>query len=133
MHQMTQAEYINEKFSSIAEQVEQYAESHNLEIGKCLRGNMGWELTRPHADGGSINLLMMYNSELGLGIGSNWQVPCRETSMLYSHFRTMQSCPIEARAVIQRLDREMEELSKVKYGHWTHLQPLQSSGDGLKA
>ncbi len=54
---MTQAEYINLKFSSIAEQIEHFANLHNIEIGKCLRGNMGWEMTRPHADGGSINLL----------------------------------------------------------------------------
>lgn len=124
MHKMTQTESINEKFSVISEQVERFADAHNLELGKCLRGNTGWELSRPHPDGGAIYLLMMYDDALGLGIGSNWQVPCLETAMLYSHFRAMQSCPIEAAAVIQRLDREMVALSNVKYGHWTHLQPL---------
>jgi hypothetical protein len=35
---------------------------------------------------------------------------------------------MEADSVIQRLDREMVALAKVKYGHWTHLQSLPARG-----
>lgn len=123
---MTQSEFINEKLSPVAEPVKRFAESHGFELGKCLRGNTGWELTRAHREGGSIYLLMMYDNELGLGIGSTWQVPCKETGMLYSHFRSMQSCPIEPDAVTQALDQELAALSNVRFGHWTHLSPLHA-------
>jgi hypothetical protein len=76
---------------------------------------------------------MMYDGDLGLGIGSTWQVPCQETGMLYSHFRPMTPCPIETGAVIAMLDREWSALSKVKFGHWTHLQPLQPANSGRTA
>ncbi|MCR9296681.1 MAG: hypothetical protein NXI32_28575 [bacterium] len=123
---MTQSEFINEELSPISESVEGFANANGFELGKCLRGNSGWELTRAHPEGGSIHLMMMYDSELGLGIGSMWQVPCQETGMLYSHFRAMNACPIEPETVIQRLDRELVALSKVRFGHWTHLRPLLS-------
>lgn len=126
---MTHPELINAKLSPVSEPVERFAETHRLELGKCLRGNTGWELTRAHPEGGSIHLLMMYDDELGLGIGSTWQVPCRETGMIYSHFRAMQSCSIEPDAVIQMLDRELAALASVRFGHWTHLRPLQPGGN----
>jgi hypothetical protein len=127
---MTQSEFINEELDAISEPVERFAETHNLVLGKCLRGNAGWELTRAHKEGGSIVLLMMYDKQWGLGIGSTWQVPCVETSMLYSHFRPMKSCAIDPNAVIQALDHELTSLSNVRFGHWTHLRPLHAeSGD----
>jgi len=67
---------------------------------------------------------MMFDNDLGLGIGSTWQVACDETGILYSHFRSMQSFPIEPDAVTQSLDRELSALSKLRFGHWTHLRPL---------
>jgi hypothetical protein len=121
---MTQSEFINEKFSPISGPVERFAKAHGLQLGKCLRGNTGWDLTRAHHEGGAIYLLMMYDNEHGLGIGSTWQVPCKEAGMLYSHFRPMQSCPVEPDAVTEALDGELAALSNVRFGHWTHLSPL---------
>ena len=72
---MTFVEKIDVKFASIADAVERFATTRGFRLGKCLRGNSGWELSRNHADGGSITLLLLYDDELGLGIGSNWQFP----------------------------------------------------------
>jgi hypothetical protein len=130
--EMTDPDFINQKLSPVLESVDEFAQTHGFELGKCLRGNAGWKLTRAHHEGGSIYLLMMYHNDLGLGIGSSWQVSCQETGMLYSHFRSMHPCPIEPAAVTQSLADELAALSKVRFGHWTHLTPLDpESGDGV--
>lgn len=130
---MNLVDLIDQKFSAISEPVEQFANSNGFELGKCNRGNSGWELTRAHPEGGSIYLLMMYDSQLGLGIGSTWQVPCQEMGMMYSHFRPMQPCVIEPITVINALDRELAALSRVIFGHWTNMSPLPSHDSGREA
>ncbi|MHB9080154.1 MAG: hypothetical protein ACYC3X_21980 [Pirellulaceae bacterium] len=96
---------------------------------KCVQGNSGWELTRPHATGGDVTLLLLFNPSLGLGIGSVWQFPCPEMSLLYSHFRPINACPVEPIAVAAALNSELQHLSQVKFGYWTHLRPLQAAPD----
>ena len=123
---MTQTEQIAAQFSPIAQDVEAFAVQHGFEVGKCLRGNSGWELSREHPDGGFIYLLLLHNDDNGLGIGSTWQVDCPEMATQYSHFRAIRGCDIEANAVIDRLKCEMEELSRVKYGHWTHMRSSEN-------
>lgn len=121
---MTTTDTIQERFALIADAVEQYATANGFCIGKCLRGNSGWELTREHVEGGTIYLLLLYDEKLGLGVGSNWQVPCPEMAMLYTHFRPIRAASIDPTAVIEALTHEAAELSQVKFGYWTHLQSL---------
>lgn len=82
-------------FAPIAESVHRFAETHSFHFENCVHGNFGWELTRPHAAGGDVTLLLLYNPSLGLGIGSVWQFPCPEMSLLYSHLRPINACPVE--------------------------------------
>ena len=86
---MATVEEIDRVFAPIADTVARFAERQALRLEKCPRGNAGWELTRPHALGGTVTLLLLHEASLGLGIGSVWQFPCPEMSMLYSHFRGM--------------------------------------------
>ncbi len=45
-------------------------------------------------------------------------------SLLYSHFRKMLAVPISADDVTKVLSAELKAISKVKFGYWTHLKPL---------
>ena len=123
---MTQADEINRAFSPIAQAVEDFAHKHAFRIEKCARGNSGWELTRDHDLSGTLSLLLLYNEELGLGIGSVWQFPCPQMSLLYSHFRAVRPCALESDAVMAALALEIKELAEVPFGYWTHLRPLPS-------
>src|SRR5262249_6130604 len=120
---------VEKLFEPIAQAVSDFADGHGFRLKKCARGNSGWELVRNHAGGGELYLLLMYDSELGLGIGSVWQFPCLEMSLLYNHFRQIRKAPIESQAVVEFLSEELEAISAVKFGYWTHIQPLQSQND----
>ena len=126
---MNATEEVERAFAPIANTVQQFAAANGFRVDKCVRGNVGWELTRPHADGGSIFLLLLYNASLGLGIGSNWQFPCPEMSLQYSHFRPIVGCPIMADAVASSLKSELDHLSAVRFGYWTHIRPLQNASE----
>jgi hypothetical protein len=95
-----------------------------LSVEKCARGNSGWELTRPHAEGGIVYLLLLHDPSLGLGIGSVWQFSCPEMSMQYSHFRKINPCPLVPEQVIGALEKELPEITSVRFGYWTHMQQL---------
>jgi len=82
-------------------------------------------LTRPHVLGGTASLLLLYDPSLGLGIGSVWQFPCPEMQLLYSHFRALHSCQLTADEVWAELDKEVQEITQVRFGYWTHLERLQ--------
>jgi len=42
---------LEQKFAGLfAADVENFANEHGLQVGKCLRGNSGWELTFAHLD-----------------------------------------------------------------------------------
>lgn len=114
-------------FEPFAVAVEKFANDRGLRLGKCLRGNSGWELTREHPDGGDVNLLLLYDDQYGLGIGSNWQFPCAEMNTLYSHFRPMRSVSNDTDGVVSDLRSELDGILGVKFGYWTHLQPLQKT------
>lgn len=123
---MNVPEKIEQAFAPIAQAVERFAADHSLRIDKCDRGNAGWELTGAHASGGNVSLLLLYDDRLGLGIGSVWQFPCPEMSILYSHFRPVKPCALAPEAAVTSLASELQALSQVRFGYWTHLQPLQT-------
>ena len=121
---MATPDAINHLFTPITAGVEKFAADHRLAIEKCERGNQGWELIRPHPDGGEYRLLLMYDETLGLGVGAVWHFSCEEMDRIYYHFRQMASCPIEADKVVSALGEELAALGRVRFGYWTHMQPL---------
>src|SRR5215470_10982765 len=121
---MADAEKIELVFAPIADAVANFAWRNRLKLEKCARGNSGWELTKEHRRGGTIYLLLMHDDAAGLGIGSAWQFPCSEMSLLYSHFRKMLSVPLTTDDVIKVLKAELKAISTVKFGYWTNLGPL---------
>lgn len=124
---MTTPEEIERLFSPIAMPVERFAAVHGLIVEKCARGNQGWELISPHPEGGEHHLLLMYDNTLGLGIGSVWYFQCIEMDRIYYHMRPMAACTLEADKVIAALNAERAALRKVRFGLWTHMQPLHES------
>lgn len=127
---MATSDAINRLFAPIAAPVEKYAAEHGLTVEKCERGNHGWELISQHPEGGEHRLLLMYDDTLGLGIGAVWHFSCEEMDTIYCHFRPMAACPLEADKVVAALDAERAALAKVRFGYWTHMQPL-SQPDAL--
>jgi hypothetical protein len=123
---MATPEEIDRVFSPIADAVAEFVRRQSFQLEKCPRGNAGWELTRPHALGGTVTLLLLHEPSLGLGVGSVWQFPCPEMSLLYSHFREIRPCPLTVDEVATRLATELEEISQVRFGYWTHMTPLQA-------
>jgi hypothetical protein len=123
---MSLPEKVDRALSPIAQAVERFAAERSLRLDKCARGNAGWELIGPHALGGDVSLLLLYDDRLGLGVGSVWQFPCPEMSTLYSHFRPVRPSALVPDHVIAALDSELQALSLVPFGYWTHLQPLQA-------
>jgi hypothetical protein len=123
---MATVEEIDRVFAPFAEAVDNFAWRNRLKLEKCARGNSGWELSQSHRVGGTVYLLLMYDPEAGLGIGSVWQFPCPEMSLLYSHFRKLSAVPLSADSVLSMLKAEAEAIMKVKFGYWTHLQPLEN-------
>lgn len=121
---MTTAKEIDRLFEPIAIQVEKFAADHGMVVEKCARGNQGWELISPHSEGGEHHLLLMYDGTLGLGIGSVWYFQCKEMKRIYYHMRDMAACPLVADRVIAALSAERAALAKVRFGYWTHIQPL---------
>jgi hypothetical protein len=69
-------------------------------------------------------LLLLYDAEHGLGVGSVWQVVVPEMRMQYSHFRPMRPCALEPEAVTAALELELTELAWVRFGYWTHMRHL---------
>lgn len=124
---MDLSEKIERAYSPIAQAVERFAADHSLRLEKCARGNAGWELVGPHASGGDVSLLLLYDDRLGLGVGSVWQFPCPEMSTLYSHFRPVRPSALAPEVVTAALESELQALSQVRFGYWTHLQPLQAT------
>jgi hypothetical protein len=114
-------------FAPITDAILTFAHRKSFQLDQCVRGNAGWELTQPHTLGGTVTLLLLYEPSWGLGIGSVWQYPCSEMSLLYSHFRKMRSCPLNSEAVTSMLDEESHEIMQVPFGYWTHISPLQAS------
>ncbi len=55
-----------------------------------------------------------------------WQFACGEMDTLYSHFRKISPCQLNSNDVVAALDLELKEILDVKFGYWTHLQPLKS-------
>jgi len=106
--------------SVIASQEVEQAFSSIAEGGR----EVGWELTRPHDLGGDLFLLLLFDRNLGLGIGLVWQFPCAETSRLYSHFRAVRPCSIEPGEVAAALEAEYQHLAQVRFGYWTHQSTL---------
>lgn len=123
---MNEPENVDRAFLPIAQAVEDFATAHSLAIDKCARGNAGWELTRTDDRGGTITLLLLHDERLGLGVGSVWQFPCAEMSLLYSHFRPVRPCALDAAAVTAALDCELKAIGQVQFGYWTHLVPLHA-------
>src|SRR5262249_26068416 len=117
---MSDTEKIELIFAPIADAAASFAWRNRLKLTKCPRGNSGWELTRKHRHGGTIYLLLMHDDAAGLGIGSVWQYPCSEMSLIYSHFRKMLAVPLVTEDVIKVLRTELKAISKVKFGYWTH-------------
>jgi hypothetical protein len=124
---MTTLEEIDRVFAPVTDVVVEFAQRHSLRLEKCVRGNAGWELTGPHPAGGRAILLLLHDASLGLGIGAVWQYPCPEMSRLYAHFRQMRPCPLNPDAVTDMLGKELQEILRVPFGHWTHIQPLPTS------
>jgi hypothetical protein len=120
-------EEIDRAFAPIADAVTLFASRKQLAIEKCPRGNAGWELTQPHELGGKIAILLLYNPLAGLGIGSVWQFPCADTSLLYAHFRSMHACALDESDVIAALDNELREIKRVRFGYWTNMSPLPAA------
>jgi hypothetical protein len=116
-------------FAPIADVVDRFANAHNLKLKKCARGNSGWELVRSHPDGGDVFVLLMYDTELGLGIAGTWQFRCPEMGRDYTHFRNVRQTPIESAAVSVAMSEELDAIVAVKFGHWTHVQPLRQQND----
>jgi hypothetical protein len=123
---MATIEEIDRVFAPIADAVAQFAQLHSFRLEKCPRGNAGWELTRRHALGGTVTLLLLYDPSLGLGIGAVWQFPCPEMSLCYSHFRDLRPCPVTADEVTTMLDKEVQEIMQVRFGYWTDITPQQA-------
>lgn len=121
---MEPQEEVDVAFAPIEGVVNEFAKAHSLRLDKCARGNVGWELTRSHPEGGNVFLLLLFNASLGLGVGSVWQFPCPEMSLLYSHFRPIHACAIEPFAVIRELESELQHLAKVRFGYWTQISAL---------
>ncbi len=115
---------IENAFAQIRSAVEAFAQRDRFRIDRCPRGNSGWELVGDHPDGGEVYLLLLHDDNLGLGIGSVWQVACPEMSMQYSHFRPVRACVSEPTAVVAALELERSALAAVRFGHWTHIRPL---------
>ena len=113
-------------FDPIASAVERFASQAGFNLHKCARGNSGWELTKELDEGGTVFLLLMYDEESGLGIGSVWQFPCEEMSRLYTHFRPMRPAQMESAAVLSMLQEEKDAILAVKFGYWTHITGLQA-------
>lgn len=99
---MNVPEIVDRAFSPIAEAVERFAAHHSFRLDKCVRGNAGWELTRPHDRGGDLFLLLLHDDRMGLGVGSVWQFPSPEMSIVYSHFRPVRPCSLAPDAVLPR-------------------------------
>jgi hypothetical protein len=121
---MATIEEVESLFAPIADAVAEFAHKHSFDIEKCPRGNSGWELARAHAQGGTATLLLLYDPSLGLGLGSVWQYPCPEMSLIYYHFRDMRPCRIAAADVVTRLREEMNAIAEVRFGYWTQIAPL---------
>ena len=117
------SETIEREFNPIVDAVQRFADQHELVLLKCPRGNAGWELVRP-CEGGDITLLLLYNPTSGLGVGSVWQYGCVEMSKYYSHFRSINACPIEPDAVVTRLTEELNAIMEVRFGHWTDISDI---------
>jgi hypothetical protein len=97
-------EEVEKAFSPIAQTLIDFASAHGVAVNMQPRGNGGWELKRDHPRGGQVFVLLLYDRTHGLGIGSVWQFPSPEMSLLYSHFRPMRVCEIQpglVRAVMQ--------------------------------
>jgi len=124
---MTTPEEIDRLFRPIAMPVERFAATHGLIVEKCARGNQGWELISPHPEGGEHHLLLLYDNTLGLGIGAAWYFRCKKMDRIYYHMRPMTACPLEADKVIAALNAERAALAKVRFGYWTHMQPLSEA------
>jgi len=120
---------IEELFVPVASTVSDFVDKHGMRLKKCPRGNSGWELIREHPEGGDVTLLMLYDCELGLGVGSVWSFPCVQMSLQYSHFRNLRPCPIEAAPLSAMLDEELKCILDVKFGYWTNINPLRQSND----
>lgn len=116
---MSEPDKVNRAFLPIAKAIEDFATAHALDIDKCARGNAGWELRAKHDRGGTLFLLLLFDKILGLGVGSVWQFPCIEMSLLYSHFRPVRPCALDAAAVTAALDCELKALRQVPFGYWT--------------
>jgi len=121
---MATPEEVDRLFAPIAVAVETYATAHGLSLEKFKRGNLGWELNREHPEGGEQHMLLLYDDTLGLGIGSVWYFPCEEMDRIYYYWRQISACPLEAEKVIAALDAERNALARVRFGYWTHSQPL---------
>jgi hypothetical protein len=121
---MEMVDQIERVFAPIADAVTKFAQAQSCQVEKCSRGNSGWELTRAHHLGGTLTLLLLYNSSLGLGIGSVWQFPCPEMSLLYSHFRNPKPCALVADDVLTALKSTLQEIMQVPFGYWTNITPL---------
>lgn len=130
---MSDLERVNRAFLPIAQPVEHFATAHALHLDRCARGNAGWELTGAHHCGGTFYLLLLYDEKLGLGVSSVWQFPSIEMSLVYSHFRPVRPCPLEAADVTAALDCELKTISQVPFGYWTHLRPLHHPGTSVAA
>jgi hypothetical protein len=121
---MSAPDEIERVFAPIAGAVDEFAREHSLVLDKCVRGNVGWELTFPHNEGGTAFLLLLHDPSLGLGVGSVWQFPCPEMSRRYVHFREMRACELQPEPVTKRLEEELGEITKVRFGFWTHIEPI---------
>jgi hypothetical protein len=123
---MATIEEIERVFAPIADAISQFARLNAFHVEKCPRDNAGWELTRPHALGGTVTIMLLYDPSLGLGIGSVWQFPCPEMSLLYSHFIDLRPCRLIADEVTTMLEEKVREITQVRFGYWTHITPLQA-------
>ncbi len=123
---MQPLESIVQLLSPITDVVERFANSLGFTLRRSQHGNRGWELTRPHPEGGRQSVLLIYDSDLGLEIGSSWSYESSETERIYYHFRPMRRCAMVAEEVIQSLQAEIEQLDSVRFGLWTHIRPLDS-------
>ncbi len=46
--------------------------------------------------------------------------------LLYSHFRPIHPCHLTADEVSTELEKEVQEITQVRFGYWTHIVPLQA-------
>jgi hypothetical protein len=124
---METVEQIDRAFAPIADAVAKFAQAESCQIEKCPRGNSGWELTRPHRLGGTLTLLLLHDPSLGLGVGSVWQFPCPEMSLLYTHFRNLRPCALAPDDVVTALQIALQEIMRVPFGYWTNITPLSTA------